>query len=277
MLDYLPTFEPNAGGNPERVASKSADGVASSLLPKFEKNSGQVKDGFKFIKEFKMKSVGMTEPKQMATFIALGGIATALWFERESFSSWAELKDAFKKTWCIKLNPSAAIARACSTYQKEDGYIREYIVKFEELKRFFGEMSVPTLIDMFMRNTRCAVHDWYKELKQRELTWEQFLTEVTVINDEEACWDSLKRKEAQEGNCCPVPGNGGKRAKTSSKKQKSALSDCAEEFWQKLNITQEEYQKRVRERLCLRCGKKGHYIGDCKANAPLNLGKGRQD
>ena len=69
-------------------------------------------------------------------------------------------------------------------------------------------MSVPTLIDMFMRNTRRAVHDWYKELKQQELTWEQFLTEVTVINDEEAHWDSSKRKEAQEGNCCPVHGNG---------------------------------------------------------------------
>ena len=79
---------------------------------------------------------------------------------------WAELEDAFKKTWCIKLNPSDAIARACSTYQKEDGYICEYIVKFEELKRFFREMSVPTLIDMFMCNTCCAVHNRGKELKQ---------------------------------------------------------------------------------------------------------------
>ena len=87
IVENLPTFGPNAGGNPVRVAFKSADGVASSLLPKSEKNFGQVKDGFKFIEEFKMKSVGMTEPKRMATFIALGGIATALWFERESFSS----------------------------------------------------------------------------------------------------------------------------------------------------------------------------------------------
>ena len=88
LLDYLPTIEPNAGGNPARVAHESVDGVASSLLPKFEKFSRQVKDGFKFIEEFKMKSVGMTELKQMATFIALGGIATALWFERESFKCW---------------------------------------------------------------------------------------------------------------------------------------------------------------------------------------------
>ena len=52
----------------------------------------------------------MTEPKRMATFIALGGFATASWYVRESFVSWAVLKDAFKETWCIKLNPSDAIA-----------------------------------------------------------------------------------------------------------------------------------------------------------------------
>ena len=78
LLGYLPIIEPNAAGNPVRVAHKSLDGVASSLLPKFEKISSQVKDVFKFIEEFIMKSVGMTEPKQMATFIALGGIAIAL-------------------------------------------------------------------------------------------------------------------------------------------------------------------------------------------------------
>ena len=69
----------------------------------------------------------------------------------------------------------------------------------------------------------------------------------------------------------------GKRAKTSSNKQKNALLNCAEEFRQKLNVSHEEYQKRVWERLCLCCGKKGRYVGDCKANAPLNLRKGRQD
>ena len=59
--------------------------VASSLLPKFEIFLGQVKDGFKFIKDRKMKSVGMTEPKQKATFIALNGIATALWLKGRFF------------------------------------------------------------------------------------------------------------------------------------------------------------------------------------------------
>ena len=56
--------------------------------------------------------MGMTEPKKMATFIALGGIATAKWFERESFSSWMKLEDASKKTWFTKLNFSDAIAKA---------------------------------------------------------------------------------------------------------------------------------------------------------------------
>ena len=53
----------------------------------------------------------------------------------------------------MKLNPYDATARAFQTFQKEDSYIREYIVKFEELKHFFGDMSLPMLINMFMRNT----------------------------------------------------------------------------------------------------------------------------
>ena len=68
-----------------------------------------------------MKSIEVTEPKQMATFIALGVIATASWFERESFVSWANLEDAFKKTWCIKLNPSDAIACMCQNFRQENG------------------------------------------------------------------------------------------------------------------------------------------------------------
>ena len=45
------------------------------MLPKFE-IFGHVKDIFKFIIEFKMKSMGLSDPKRVATFIALGGIVT---------------------------------------------------------------------------------------------------------------------------------------------------------------------------------------------------------
>ena len=58
-----------------------------------------------------------------------------------------------------KTNLLDSIACACSTYQKEDGYYCEYLVIFEELKRFFGEINVLTLIKMFMFNTCCALYN----------------------------------------------------------------------------------------------------------------------
>ena len=64
-------------------------------------------------------------------------------------------------------------------------------------------MSVPTLIEMFMQNTCCAVNNWFKELKQQELTWKQSLIEVNVINDEEARWNSSKCKEDDKGRQLP--------------------------------------------------------------------------
>ena len=93
----------------------------------------------------------MGEAKKIATFMALGGIATALCYELKNFETWKDLEESFKKTWCIKLNPYDAIARACQPLQRKEGYIREYILEFRELKRFFGYMSVSTLIDLFMR------------------------------------------------------------------------------------------------------------------------------
>ena len=80
--------------------------------------------------------------------------------------------------------------QSLSDIPKGNCYIRELVVKFEEHNRFIGEMSLPTLINMFMLKTCHSVHNRYKELKQQELKWEQYLTEVTLIDDEEACWDS---------------------------------------------------------------------------------------
>ena len=112
-------------------------------------------------------------------------------------------------------------------------------------------------------------------MKRQELTWEQFLTEVTVIDDEEARWDSSKRKEDDEDKKRPSSSN--KRAKASKKKTRNGLSERAEEFRKELNISKEEYQRRVCERLCLECGRKGHYVGVCKGNSSSALGKGRQN
>ena len=61
-----------------------------------------------------------------------------------------------------------------------------------------------TLINMFMRNTRRAVHNRYNKLKRCKLTWEQFLSEVTVIDDEDPRWDTSRNKDKKEGKCCPA-------------------------------------------------------------------------
>lgn len=68
----------------------------------------------------------------------------------------------------------------------------------------------------------------------------ELLTEVTVIYDEELQWDSLKQKKGKIGNCCPISGNEGKRAKGSKKKHKSACLHCAEKFFLKVFINQEK-------------------------------------
>ena len=60
---------------------------------------------------------------------------------------------------------------------------------------FFRDMSLPTLIGMFMRNTHIAVHNRNMELKQQKLEWDQFLTEITVIDNKEVRWDNSKRKD----------------------------------------------------------------------------------
>ena len=52
-----------------------------------------------------------------------------------------------------------------------------------------------TIINMFMRNTCCAAHNQYNILKRRKFMWEQFLSEVTVIVDEESKWDTSQNKD----------------------------------------------------------------------------------
>ena len=62
----------------------------------------------------------------------------------------------------------------------------------------------------------------------------------------------------------------------SRKKKPIAFSDYAKDLWMGLNISKEEYQKKVRDNLCLRCGKTGHFFGDCKGDSSFGLQKGRQ-
>ena len=133
-------------------------------------------------------------------------------------------------------------------------------------------MNVSTLIDMFMRNMCRVVHNRYNELKRHKLMWEQFLTEVTVIDDKESRQDTSKHKNKYDGKCCPAPGN----HETASKKQNRRLLANAEDLKKDLKILREEHQRRVSEGMCLRCGEKGHYTRDCKAQPFKSNSKDRQ-
>ena len=99
-----------------------------------------------------------------------------------------------------------------------------------------------SLINMFMRNTHRAVNNRHNKLKRRKLMWEQFLSEVTVIDDEESRWDNSRNKDNKEGKHCPAQDT----HKNNSKKQNSGLSACAGDFRKELKVSKEEYQMRVR-------------------------------
>ena len=65
---------------------------------------------------------------------------------------------------------------------------------------------------------------------------------MTVINDEEAQWDSSRLKEVDKGRYLPSScNNDRKHVKARKKKPCSALSNCAEEFQKELNFSKEEY------------------------------------
>ena len=95
---------------------------------------------------------------------------------------------------------------------------------------------------------------------------------MTLIDDEELRLDIYKNKDKKEGKRCLAQDT----HKNNSKKCNSVLSTCAEDFRKELKVSNEEYQKRVREKLCLRCGKKGHFVKEGKDNLFGNMGKNRQ-
>ena len=95
MLDGMPTFKLNTGAfsNFSNTGVPAMEGLPACYLDL--KFLGLVKCGFKFIEELEKKSVGMGEAKKMATFMLLGGIATASWYEHKDFKAWEELEESF--------------------------------------------------------------------------------------------------------------------------------------------------------------------------------------
>lgn len=62
------------------------------------------------------------------------------------------------------------------------------------------------------------------------------------------------------------------------KRSRKGLIGLAEEFsTETIYIGHKKNKKDFLEKTQLRCGKKIHYLGGCKANTPSNSGKGRQN
>ena len=68
--------------------------------------------------------------------------------------------------------------------------------------------------------------NWYNKFKRQELTWEQFLTELTFIDNEEAKWDTSKRRDNNEGKNFPNLEN--KQVLSKTKKPRAGFSCCGE-------------------------------------------------
>lgn len=81
------------------------------------------------------------------------------------------------------------------------------MVKIERIEEILEDMSVSKLIDMFMGKTYCTLHNRQNGLKRYNITWEQFLTERTVINDKESKQDTSQHKNKYEGKQRPAQDN----------------------------------------------------------------------
>ena len=105
-------------------------------------------------------------------------------------------------------------------------------------------------IKLFIRIFCCTVHYWYKELKRQELTWEHFLTKVTVIDDEEAWWDSSRRKDNSEEKNRPPQVIRGRKPE---RRKPKGLSERTEEFCSELDFQQRRIQKACWQNPLPRC------------------------
>jgi CRISPR/Cas system endoribonuclease Cas6 (RAMP superfamily) len=185
MIDRLPTNEPNAGACLQYDESLHG-GVERSLVPKMETFSGRVKEGHKFIETFKLQTVNMDDSRRIASFRALSGVVVSSWFKNRRYDHWEDLERDFREDWCIKMTASAAMDKVGKLYHEEHHDIRGYVVKFEEYRYFFKHAVVTSVqIELFMKNVRPSLQRHYIELKAKNLSWRDFISEITHLDKEE--------------------------------------------------------------------------------------------
>lgn len=293
LISDISTLEPNAGANQSsslQIETSSHGDVDVSLVPKLSNFSGRVEDGFRFLEDFKIKTHNMREVSRIATFKALCGVNVVSWFKSRNFESWSDLEKGFLDSWCVKLTPSDAIAKAAQLVHRDNGYLREYIVQFEELKRFFEEdVTVKMMIDMFMRNVRPSLRKYYREIKRSEHSWSQFLQVISDYDEEETRWEGVSGKVSEKASSSQAVVN---REISKSSVQKEPKSGSMEEKLIRIQEENAELRKALkdiqvgsfktepgkpkRDRKdikCFHCQNLGHYKNECPTNPDRKRGK----
>ena len=93
----MTTLEPDMGQIPQTSSSSGlGDCSDASFMPKMEYFSGDHKDGFGFIKTFKVQMASFEEDQKIQCFGALCGHQAMVWFNSQNFTSWDELELQFK-------------------------------------------------------------------------------------------------------------------------------------------------------------------------------------
>ena len=75
--------------------------LSNALLPKMERFSGDPKDGYRFLENFKLVSQGMDDTTRIKFFPALCSAENVNWFKNKSDLSWNQLEERFRASWCI--------------------------------------------------------------------------------------------------------------------------------------------------------------------------------
>ena len=78
--------------------------MEASLLPKPKMFSGKISKGYRFIKNFMLRTNNMDKTTRIALFKALCGSEVISWLLGQDFTSWDKLNKSFKSNWCKNSN-----------------------------------------------------------------------------------------------------------------------------------------------------------------------------
>ena len=123
------------------------------MLPCLRVFSGELKNGFKFIKNYKLQTKDLFEEEKIRYFRVIIGDKAYKWFTARNFTLWSALEDSWLNFRCKVINPMEAITYVGKLQQAEKDFIMNYISSFEEFRWFFvNTLSLQGFIELFLAN-----------------------------------------------------------------------------------------------------------------------------